>query len=87
MAQAEPAPNVEQTQQAAEAGSASQSKGQAEGNFSAATTVSSVGELRSKAPEFWKAFQEGIALNIIREQQKHNVRMKELNRKGREQSK
>lgn len=86
MAQAEPAPKVAQTQQAAEAAAASQ-KGQAGGNFSAATTVSSIGELKSKAPQFFKAFEEGIAMNIIHEQQKHNQRMKELNRKAREQAK
>ncbi|NGX57782.1 MAG: hypothetical protein K940chlam3_00677 [Chlamydiae bacterium] len=53
--------------------------------YNTSTRINSVDELRTKEPELYKAIQEGMALQIIKEQRKHNRKMKEIYREGRRQ--
>lgn len=53
--------------------------------YSESTIISSTADLKDKAPQVHKAMLEGIAQTIIRQQQKHIRRLKELMRKNREQ--
>ncbi len=60
-----------------------QAKNKPSGNMNAATTfVSNADDLATKAPEVYAAMMDAAARKIIREQQRHNQRMKQLMREG-----
>lgn len=44
------------------------------------TTITSLEELKSKAPEVWQKMLEGIGMNICNEMRRHEDRIKELRR-------
>lgn len=48
-------------------------------------TISSMSDLKEKAPEMHKAMMQGLAMNICNGMQKHQQRFKEILRKGRSQ--
>ncbi|WP_166156414.1 hypothetical protein [Neochlamydia sp. AcF84] len=48
-------------------------------------TISSMSDLKEKAPEMHKAMMQGLAMNICNSMQKHQQRFKEILRKGRSQ--
>jgi hypothetical protein len=52
-------------------------------NYNASTPVSSVGDLKQKAPKLYNAMMQGIATTIISEMSDHQERMKELAEEGR----
>lgn len=56
--------------------------GAATGQFSAATPVANMGELKDKAPEVYKAMLEGIATNICNEMKHHQDKLKEMQREA-----
>jgi len=53
--------------------------------FSMGTTISSMTELKERAPEVYDKMLEGIAMTIIKGMRQHMERMKKLMRKSREQ--
>lgn len=55
-----------------------------EGDFTAATTISSMNDLRQKAPKIYNAMLQGLATNMVNEMKDHQARIKEMNRKARE---
>lgn len=69
-----------------EASSATESaqKTQPSKNVTANTTVSSVADLKKKAPEVYNAMLQGIAIHICQEMQHHQSRLKQLMREGRQ---
>lgn len=48
-------------------------------NYTAATPISSVGDLQQKAPDLYNAMMQGIALSIIAESQHHQDRIHQMN--------
>lgn len=76
-----------QTQDAGQAAAADTAKAGKKGStagYTQSTLIHSTADLKKKAPEVHKAMLEGIAQTIVRQQQKHLRRMKELMRKNRE---
>lgn len=57
-------------------------QGEAAAGFNASTPVSSIEDLKSKAPTVYKAMMEGIAMNIVNEIKDHQQRLKEMQRKA-----
>lgn len=55
-------------------------------NFTTKTTVSSMSDLKNKAPEVYDAMMMGIMVNIIRDNQDHERRLKEMQREARRNS-
>lgn len=47
-------------------------------------TVSNMADLKEQAPEVYKAMMQGVAMNICREMQHHQARLKEIMRKARQ---
>lgn len=56
----------------------------AKGNFTAATKIASVNDLREKAPKVWNAMCQGIAQNICIESQHYTDRLKKMMREASE---
>ncbi|MCB1118737.1 MAG: hypothetical protein KDK65_02115 [Chlamydiia bacterium] len=54
-------------------------------DYDTATTINNMSDLKEKAPEVWKKTLEGIAQQICRQMQDHQDRIKELNRRYRDQ--
>lgn len=52
------------------------------GEFNASTTIGSMSELQTKAPELYKAMMQGIATNICNEMKDHQDRLKEMQREA-----
>ncbi len=52
-----------------------------EGRFD---SVSSMADLKEKSPKVYNAMMQGIAINICREMQDHQRRLKKITRKARE---
>jgi hypothetical protein len=57
--------------------------GSATSSFNASTPITSLADLKDKAPEVYKAMMEGIAQNIINKMNDHQERLKKLMREGR----
>lgn len=53
-------------------------------DFDVDTKISSVGDLREKAPKVFDKMMEGIAMNIISKMRKAQERLKEMWREGRQ---
>lgn len=51
-----------------------------------ATTVSSLADLKKKAPKVYNAMLQGIGMNICSEMQHHQERLKKMMQKAREDS-
>jgi hypothetical protein len=54
------------------------------GDFSAATPISSMADLKEKAPELYKKMMQGLAQNIIGRMRDAQKRLKESMRKNRD---
>ena len=84
----QPLPSVDelaeqqQTQQVAEQYSEAETTAQ-QNDVTSATSVSSMEELKSTAPEVHRMMMEGIATNIVNEMKRRQERIKELMREGR----
>jgi hypothetical protein len=52
------------------------------GQLTGSSTISSLAELKRKAPELYKQMLLGIAMNICDDMQQHQDRLKELIRDG-----
>ena len=52
------------------------------GEFNASTAVSTMADLKEKAPEVYKAMMEGIAMHIVNEMKDHQTRLKEIQREA-----
>lgn len=76
------APDVASTTTTSTTGGATAPTGTATGQFSAATPVANMADLKEKAPEVYKAMMEGIAMNIVNEMKDHQTRLKELQREA-----
>lgn len=50
------------------------------GTVDSKTKISSMAELRTKAPEVWQKMLEGIAMNICNEMRRHQEEIKTLRR-------
>ncbi len=57
--------------------STSSTPGGTAGSFDMNSTVSSLGELKKKAPEVWNAIMQGIAQNIINDWSNQQARLKQ----------
>ncbi len=68
------------------AGAAASGNAAAAAGYTSATTVSTVADLREKAPQVWNAMLLGIAQNICSESQHHADRLKELMQEARSQN-
>lgn len=64
------------------AGAAVQSNAPA--NYSSSTKISSLEDLKNKAPEVYNAMLKGLCMTIIRDMREHQEHLKETMRKGRE---
>ncbi len=58
----------------------------AQSQITGSTTITSMEELKDRAPEVYKAMLEGIAVNIINDMEDHQERIKEINREARRDS-
>lgn len=56
------------------------------GEATAATTISSLEDLKAKAPKVYDAMMMSIAQNITSDMNTHQQRIKEMNRKARQDS-
>lgn len=54
--------------------------------LSMSTSVSSLADLKKKAPQVYNMMMEGIALNICNDMQHHQDRLKQMMRQGESQS-
>lgn len=52
------------------------------GDFNASTPISSMADLKEKAPELYKAMMEGLAMNIVNEMRQHQEKLKEMQRQA-----
>jgi len=52
--------------------------------ISAATRISSLAELKEKAPKVYQKMMEGIAMNIVGDMREHQERLKKMMREGRD---
>lgn len=57
---------------------------QAASKYTAATTVTSIQDLQTKAPELWHAMLMGIAQNIMGQMREAQQRLKEMMQKQRD---
>lgn len=55
--------------------------------FNGSTKISSISDLKSKDPKLYNLMMKGLALQVISQQNAANRKIKELNRKAREQAK
>lgn len=65
-------------------GTAAAKSGAAKATFSATTQISSLNDLKAKAPEVYDAMLKGIAQNIISEMREAQERLKKKMREGEE---
>lgn len=56
------------------------------GEITGATKISSLEDLKKKAPKVWKAMMMGIGMSICKDMEKGQARIKELNRKARQEA-
>jgi len=75
---------VQPAQDPTTAGNAAQANKTSKKSFDADTKISSVGDLREKAPEVFDKMMEGIAMNIISRMRKAQERLKKMWREGRQ---
>lgn len=54
--------------------------------LTSSSTISSLADLKKKAPAVYKMMMEGIAMNICNEMQKHQERLKQIMREGERES-
>ena len=74
---------VTATDSSAEAAASTDTKSPS-GTADSFTTVNNMSELKTKAPEVYKAMMQGLATNICNEMKASQDRIKEMNRKFRE---
>lgn len=55
---------------------------QSQGSLTTSTTISSLDQLKKKAPKLYKQMLEGIAMNICRDMKDHQERLKKLMREA-----
>lgn len=80
-----PAPSEEAAATTSTEGTKSPS-GTPSGNYTTATKISSLGDLKEKAPEVYDAMMQGIMINFIGDQQRRIAHLKEMNREARQNS-